>query len=202
MTPYNASTPIPIAPAPAASVISNLTPPAAVWPPSATPQNPTIYQPDALRSEFSVLSDFLDTLDERAFYGANGAPVNPQLAGFPRRASNSAPAGTPDAPSGSITSGASSGGHTGITPKVEEYDGLGDVIMTAAAVEDETVPVEDLLPAATKAERFLLTAADQSAGSRVERLNRVIHSKYEAGLLKPYNYVHGYARLSRWMDRK
>ena len=51
-------------------------------------------------------------------------------------------------------------------------------------------------------EKFLLTAADQESGSRDERLNRVIRSKYEAGLLKPYNYVKGYARLSRWMDRK
>lgn len=59
-----------------------------------------------------------------------------------------------------------------------------------------------ILPAATKTEKFLLTAADQESGSRNERLNRVIHSKYEAGLLKPYNYVKGYARLSRWMDRK
>jgi hypothetical protein len=59
-----------------------------------------------------------------------------------------------------------------------------------------------ILPAATKAEKFLLTAADQESGSRDERLNSVIQSKYEAGLLKPYNYVKGYARLSRWMDRK
>lgn len=63
-------------------------------------------------------------------------------------------------------------------------------------------PVPTILPAATKTERFLLTAADQESGSRDERLNRVIRSKYEAGLLKPYNYVKGYARLSRWMDRK
>lgn len=63
-------------------------------------------------------------------------------------------------------------------------------------------PVTNILPAATKTERFLLTAADQESGSRDERLNRVIRSKYEAGLLKPYNYVKGYARLSRWMDRK
>lgn len=63
-------------------------------------------------------------------------------------------------------------------------------------------PVPNILPAATKTERFLLTAADQEPGSRDERLNRVIRSKYEAGLLKPYNYVKGYARLSRWMDRK
>ena len=68
----------------------------------------------------------------------------------------------------------------------------------------EPVPAPDspILPAATKTEQFLLTAADQASGSRDERLARVIHSKYEAGLLKPYNYVKGYARLSRWMDRK
>lgn len=65
---------------------------------------------------------------------------------------------------------------------------------------EEPAPV--VLPAATKTERFFLTAADQASGTRNERLNMVIRSKYEAGLLKPYNYVKGYARLSRWMDRK
>jgi hypothetical protein len=81
------------------------------------------------------------------------------------------------------------------------------IMNTAGAVaqyqqkkQDDTSVV--ILPAATKAEKFLLTAADQESGSRNERLNRVIRSKYEAGLLKPYNYVKGYARLSRWMDRK
>lgn len=69
-----------------------------------------------------------------------------------------------------------------------------------AAPPEERAP--PLLPSATKTEQFLLTAADQESGSRDERLNRVIRSKYEAGLLKPYDYVKGYARLSRWMDRK
>lgn len=69
-------------------------------------------------------------------------------------------------------------------------------------VPTENNPAEAILPSATKTEKFLLTAADQEPGSRDERLNRVIRSKYEAGLLKPYNYVIGYARLSRWMDRK
>jgi hypothetical protein len=59
-----------------------------------------------------------------------------------------------------------------------------------------------ILPAATKTERFLLTAADQESGSRDERLQRVINAKYEAGLLRPYNYVKGYSRLSKWMDSK
>ncbi|BGP54146.1 Transcription factor [Rhodotorula sphaerocarpa] len=46
-----------------------------------------------------------------------------------------------------------------------------------------------------KTERFLLTAADQKDGSRSDRLARVIHAKFEAGLLRPYNHVAGYTRL-------
>ncbi|KAG1762113.1 hypothetical protein EDD22DRAFT_893064 [Suillus occidentalis] len=62
-------------------------------------------------------------------------------------------------------------------------------------------PAFPLLPSTTKTEMFLLTAADQESGTRDERLSRIIQSKYEAGLLKPYDHVKGYARLSRWMDR-
>ena len=68
--------------------------------------------------------------------------------------------------------------------------------------ESKDTPTQPILPAPTKKERFLLIAADQGMGSPNERLNRVIQAKYEAGLLKPYNYVKGYARLSKWMDRK
>ena len=66
------------------------------------------------------------------------------------------------------------------------------------------LPHIDVLPPSTttKTEQFLLTAADQEDGTRDERLARVIHAKFEAGLLKPFNYVKGYARLSRWMDRR
>lgn len=65
-----------------------------------------------------------------------------------------------------------------------------------------TSTVPPVLRGATKKEKFFFIAADQDAGTRDERLNRVIQAKYEAGLLKPYNYVKGYSRLSRWMDRK
>ena len=53
-----------------------------------------------------------------------------------------------------------------------------------------------------KTEKFLLTAADQKDGSRSDRLARVIHAKFEAGLLRPYNHVAGYTRLMRWMADK
>jgi hypothetical protein len=118
-------------------------PPAQAWPASAVTPTALLYPPETLRTEFAVLTDFLETLDERAFFGA-------------------------PAPS--------------------------------TVMATPVFPAEEVLPAATKTERFLLTAADQEEGSRDERLNRVIRSKYEAGLLRPYNYVTGYARLSRWMD--
>lgn len=51
-------------------------------------------------------------------------------------------------------------------------------------------------------ERFLLTAADQKDGTKEERLNKVIRAKYEAGLLKPFNFIKGYERLNTWMDSK
>ncbi|KAH8927638.1 hypothetical protein BT69DRAFT_1347156 [Atractiella rhizophila] len=48
-----------------------------------------------------------------------------------------------------------------------------------------------------RTERYLLAAADQKDGSRDERLARVIRAKFEAGLLRPYNHVAGYTRLSK-----
>lgn len=51
-------------------------------------------------------------------------------------------------------------------------------------------------------EKFFLTAADPSDGKLEDRLTEVINAKYEAGFLKPYNYVSGYARLQKYMDSK
>ncbi|KAI9310455.1 hypothetical protein BX666DRAFT_1869665, partial [Dichotomocladium elegans] len=51
-----------------------------------------------------------------------------------------------------------------------------------------------------KQDQFFLTAADPHDGKLEDRLNEVINAKYEAGFLKPYNYVTGYARLQRYMD--
>ncbi|KAI8061043.1 hypothetical protein BC940DRAFT_245546 [Gongronella butleri] len=49
-------------------------------------------------------------------------------------------------------------------------------------------------------EKFFLTAADPSDGKLEDRLTEVINAKFEAGFLKPYNYVNGYARLQKYMD--
>ncbi|KAF7307506.1 hypothetical protein MIND_00545100 [Mycena indigotica] len=132
------------------------------------------YQSETLGNEFSVLTDFLETLDDGSFFAepqtqTQGPLMTSASAGFSRFSTTTAPQ----------------------QPALSQ---------TPASPTPQSAPPA-VIPSATKTEKFLLTAADQESGSRDERLSRVIRSKYEAGLLKPYNYVKGYARLSRWMDR-
>ena len=50
-------------------------------------------------------------------------------------------------------------------------------------------------------DKFFLTAADPTTEiSPEERLKQVIKAKLDAGLLQPYNYAKGYARLQSYMD--
>ena len=138
---------------------------------------------------FVRFSDFLETLDDGTFFSPP---------------TTIAPALVTSASFASTVSAASSSSAATITTPVHAtvYPATTTAPAAVALPETAHLSTETILPAATKTEKFLLTAADQESGSRDERLNRVIRSKYEAGLLKPYNYVKGYARLSRWMDRK
>nr|XP_019042389.1 transcriptional regulatory protein [Kwoniella bestiolae CBS 10118]OCF21319.1 transcriptional regulatory protein [Kwoniella bestiolae CBS 10118] len=52
----------------------------------------------------------------------------------------------------------------------------------------------------SRIDKFMMAAADQPNGSRAARLAQVIKAKYDAGLLKPYDYVKGYERMNKWME--
>lgn len=71
---------------------------------------------------------------------------------------------------------------------------------TAAASEisrpSSTFPID------TKArDKFYMTAADPAGNDTAEeRMNKLLRAKYDAGMLKPFNYVKGYARLNRYME--
>jgi hypothetical protein len=160
------------------------------WQSMGMPQAAFMYPPETtLGSEFSVLSNFLESLDERSFFNPPPATVTPALMSAPSQPFITPPQPAEPSPSSNM--------ERYTNPDVT----VTDVPRTVAApIKEETVPV--VLPSATKTEKFLMIAADQEPGPRNERLNRVIRSKYEAGLLKPYNYVKGYARLQRWMDSK
>lgn len=49
-------------------------------------------------------------------------------------------------------------------------------------------------------EKYILTAADPHDGSSEDKLREVLHAKYQAGLLRPYNYVYGYSRLQKYLE--
>lgn len=52
-----------------------------------------------------------------------------------------------------------------------------------------------------KAREYYLQAADPSGNDTPEeRMQRVLKAKYDAGLLKPFNYIKGYARLGSYLD--
>ena len=179
------------------------------------PQGGFLYQPETLGNEFSMLSDVLETLDDGSFFTppptvspslmatSFGAPPSsdPQGSQQPQTtdptASNTGVNNPNYAQDGTVSQDQQQ------TQQSQKTDQQQEQPVRPASPEKQPAeePAPPLLPSATKTERFLLTAADQESGSRDERLNRVIRSKYEAGLLKPYNYVKGYARLSRWMDR-
>ncbi|KAG8698787.1 hypothetical protein FRC11_014159, partial [Ceratobasidium sp. 423] len=187
----SSANPTPIQP-PEGFPMSNAPQPFAPALPASTPQWPLFSNPPfgltgtdttTLGNEFSVLSDFLQSLDSRGFQPfASGSIIQ------------DSPQATSQAAALQST--------MDIDPDQSQPspDYPGQIQMPSPAPAPHTELTEPLLPSATKQERFLLTAADQEPGTRDERLARVIHAKYEAGLLRPYNYVKGYARLSRWMD--
>lgn len=52
-----------------------------------------------------------------------------------------------------------------------------------------------------KAREYYLQAADPTGNDPAElRMERLLRAKYDAGMMKPFNYVKGYARLSSYMD--
>jgi hypothetical protein len=54
---------------------------------------------------------------------------------------------------------------------------------------------------ADKAREYYLQAADPSGNDTPEeRMQRVLKAKFDAGLLKPFNYIKGYQRLSLYLD--
>lgn len=58
-------------------------------------------------------------------------------------------------------------------------------------------------PVSDKArEKYYMTAADPAGTDPPEeRMNKLLKAKYDAGLLKPFNYVNGYARLNKYMEK-
>lgn len=172
-----------------ASAVATTPTPAPSWLGSAAPQSAYLYPLESFGRELSGLSDFLETLDEQEFIA--GAAVNGAGADiFGNTALDVSGAILPPHP----TSSDSTTLEPPISSGQQAQPQVNDVLQRYVDLVPPVLPTADLT------EKFLLTAADPAPGSRDERLKRVIRTKYEAGLLKPYNFVKGYSRLLRWLD--
>lgn len=91
-------------------------------------------------------------------------------------------------------------------PDMAGYVGGNNLLATGAMQAGSMPPPSaeqlsaNIIPA-DKTREFYLQAADPSGNDTPEaRMQRVMKAKYDAGLLKPFNYLKGYARLSNYMD--
>ncbi|KAH7320882.1 meiosis protein SPO22/ZIP4 like-domain-containing protein [Stachybotrys elegans] len=140
-------------------------------------------------TEFNLLNDFLhasllddngvpaeDSLQSPAIEGAGHPDM---LSGnFGRNSANSLPASDPKATAYPT--------RTMLPPP--NVDGK-SILRGRGADKDKT------------REYYYLQAADPSGNDTPEeRMDRVLTAKYEAGLLKPFNYINGYARLGKYLD--
>ncbi|KAF9181953.1 hypothetical protein BGZ51_005096 [Haplosporangium sp. Z 767] len=80
-----------------------------------------------------------------------------------------------------------------------EFTVISDFLESLGDNDEQNVLLDSEIPVNTT-EKFFLTAADPSDGTNEDRLTQVINAKFEAGFLKPYNYVNGYSRLQKYMD--
>ncbi|KAF4450714.1 transcription factor [Fusarium austroafricanum] len=77
----------------------------------------------------------------------------------------------------------------------------GAMLPPPPTVEGKNIPRPGSVVPADKAREYYLQAADPSGNDTPEeRMARVLKAKYDAGLLKPFNYIKGYARLGTYLD--
>jgi transcription activator of gluconeogenesis len=96
-------------------------------------------------------------------------------------------------PSGAMVSGALP--NTALTSGLQQSAlALGNLAGNAISRPTSAIPTD-------KAREYYLQAADPTGNDAPEeRMQRLLRAKYDAGMLKPFNYVKGYARLSAYMD--
>jgi hypothetical protein len=81
------------------------------------------------------------------------------------------------------------------TPQPQQQD-------PPAPAANEVSRPASVMPVDTKArDKFYMTAADPAGNDTPEaRMLKLLQAKYDAGMLRPFNYVRGYSRLNTYME--
>ncbi|KAF5598425.1 transcription factor [Fusarium pseudocircinatum] len=141
--------------------------------------------------EFNLLNDFLHTslLDD------GSVPPEEQQSPAFKRSSQSQSEMLPRFGNNTNTSMGAGGSNT--MSNITE----GSMLPPPPNVEGKNIPRPGSVVPADKAREYYLQAADPSGNDTPEeRMARVLKAKYDAGLLKPFNYINGYSRLGAYLN--
>jgi hypothetical protein len=135
-------------------------------------------------NEYNLLNDFLSTsLQDDGMY------------------SNEDFAAAYNDPSLINSMAASLGGSNGHLPSVYQHSQPPSTLQ-ATTPHGAATRTTNSVPLDKAKETYYMTAADPSGTDPPEeRMDKLLKAKYDAGLLKPFNYVKGYARLQKYMDQ-
>lgn len=136
-------------------------------------------------NEYNLLNDFLSTslLDDGAMFSADDAQ------------------GLYSDPSLINTVAANTNGHRGQRYSTQASRFLGRSQTPTASAGDIDGP-SSAMPTDKARENYYMTAADPAGNDTPEeRMEKLLKAKYRAGMLRPFNYVKGYARLNEYMDK-
>lgn len=152
--------------------------------------NPTYMVTPEVSGEFNFLNDFLNTslLDDGAI-----APEDTQQN----------PASFPAAIKQDVISDFEGGGGASAGQQAADAAATPGSMLPPPNVDGKAVlrPGNAVANDKDKTREYYLQAADPSGNDKPEeRMARVLRAKYEAGLLKPFNYINGYARLGKYLD--
>ena len=134
-------------------------------------------------NEYNLLNDFLSTslLDENGMFSTEDFHPDPSLIN-----------------SMAVSLG---GTHGEMLPPWQQSPKVLSV-QNAATKGPEISQPASTMPLDKAREKYYMTAADPSGTDPPEeRMNKLLKAKYEAGMLKPFNYVKGYARLNQYMEK-
>ena len=141
--------------------------------------------------EFNLLNDFLHTslLDD------GGVSSEDQQSSAFKRSSQSQSEMLPRFGSNNNNNSMTAGGPNAM-PNLS-----GSMLPPPPNKEGKNIPRPGSVVPADKAREYYLQAADPSGNDTPEeRMQRVLKAKYDAGLLKPFNYINGYTRLGTYLD--
>ena len=146
---------------------------------------PYIFNAPDIGNEYHALNNFLNTnlLDDGSLLASNGTGyTEPEMSGARKNADS-------DARDTSNTAGANQ------VPFLEPSEaGLHGRAMSISRPKSTRPPDgED--------EKFYLNIADPSGNDTPEeRMKRLLEAKFKAGLLRPFNYIQGYAKLNAYLE--